>query len=221
MTEPLPWTYIYDRVKSQIPAAPDALIRQQAYLVMLDISQDVNIWTEEVPITIQPNVMTYPFTVTNGRTNRLMIVYNNDLTSIYAGQKYRWADNGITMRVPGVLELFINPSQTKNWIAVVAKAVSNPRLDTSVTPPVSTGYPEIDNWIVEQYNDMIYYGMMHFLQRMPSKPFGNATGSADNGAQYLSQKAQARSAVMRSNVYNAQDWIYPQGFATVTRKGWA
>src|SRR5882672_1648757 len=107
MTEPAPWTRIYNRIKAQIPAAPDAVIRQEIWSVMIDFTQDTNIWVEEIPIVIQPNVTTYPFTTTFGRAHRLMMVFNPD-NNTNTG-RFRWAQGGITMRIPGILELGLVP----------------------------------------------------------------------------------------------------------------
>lgn len=220
MTEPAPWTQIYNRVKSQIPAAPDALIRNEVWSVMIDFTQDTNIWVEEIPFTIQPNQVLYPVTVTHGLPHRLLLVYNVDPNNMYNGDRYKWADNGITMRIPGTIQLYRNPVNPQNWMAVIAKSVLDGRFDTTVTPPVLTGYPEIDDWIVEGHADCIYYGLMFFLQRMSSKPFGNPTSARENQLLYNSQKSKARVDNIRTNVFGAQSWQYPQGYQAITRKGW-
>lgn len=219
MSEPEPWTSIYERVKSQIPAAPDPLIRQEVMSTMIDFTGDTNLWLEEIPLIILPNVLTYPFVVDGGRPNRLMLVYNNNPNQD-VGAKFRWADGGITMRVPGILQLYNKPNEQKDWVAVISKVASNLRLTGDPNKP-TTGYPEAPDWIVDQYSDTIYYGIMYFLQRMASKPFGNPGAAKDSGAQYMSGKAATRSASLRSNVFNAQTWAYPQTFRTVTTKGWA
>jgi len=212
MAEPEPWTRIYNRVKSQITAAPDELIRQEVFQVMIDFTQDTNVWIEEVPLLIEPDKTAYPFEVVSGTPYRLLIVYNNDPNNVNNANRVKWADGNITMRVPGVIQLFNKPTTSHNWVAVVAKACNDYRGDT--------GYPEIDDWIVTQYNDVVYYGVMYFLQRMPAKPFGNPQAAAQNSAMYHSQKSQLRVNNLRSNVFGGQAWTYPQTFATITRKGW-
>jgi hypothetical protein len=217
MTEPLPWTRLYNRIKAELPAAPDALIRQEIFQLMIDFTQDTNIWIEEVPLDIQPNVISYPFIVEKGTPYRLILVFNpNDTTP---SGPYRWADNGITMRVPGIIRLWNKPTETKQWVAVISKACATDQMDTS-TPPKPTGYPEIDDWIVDQYTDIVVSGTLAYMQRMPGKPWRDPKAAAENQAFYQSQKSQARLNNMRSNVYGGQTWTYPQNFATITRKGW-
>lgn len=217
MTEPAPWTRIYNRVKSQIPAAPDALIREEVYSVTLDFTQDTNMWVENVPFTLQPGVVSYPLTLQGfGTPYRLLLVYNVDPTQ--TDIQYKWADSGITMRIPGTVVLARAPTEALNWVAVIAKQVNEYRMVG--VPPASTGYPEVDDWIVNTNQDTLYYGSLYFLQRMASKPFNNPTLARENQLIYNSQKSAARVNNMRSNVYGGQAWQYPQGFRAIARKGW-
>jgi len=228
MTDPVPapppWTHIFERIKTQIPAVADAVIRQEIWSTMLDFTADTNIWIEEVPIAVQPNVTSYNFTVTGGFANRLMMAWENKGTD--PARKVHWAQGGMTMRVPGKIELFHIPTVAMSLVAVIAKTTSDERVlvinppTVPPTPSTPTGYPEIDDWIVNQNNDTIYYGTMYFLQRQPSKPFGNALAAKENGAIYQSNKSAARVNAMRANVYGAQAWQFPQTFATISRKGW-
>lgn len=213
MAEPEPWTRIYNRIKAQIPAATDAVIRQEITAIVGDFTTDTNTWIEEVPITIVPDVRIYPFTVANGLPTRLMAVWRADDPSQV------WADMGISMRVPGELRVFRTPTAPVDWIAAVAKTTSNPQMTTDPVPR-DTGYPVVDSWIVEKFSDVIYFGAMHYLQRQPTKPYYNRAAAAENGALYTSKKSEARVNNQNANVFGAQTWRYPQGFSTITRKGW-
>jgi hypothetical protein len=224
MTEPAPWTTIFNRIKTQIPAAPDAVIRQEIWSTMLDFTTDTNIWIEEVPIAVLPNITSYNFTVTHGYPTRLMMAWDN--AGDDPARKTHWPQGGMTMRVPGKIELFHKPTAAQSWMIAVAKATSDERFvfvdppTVPPTPPSPTGYPEVDDWIVNQNNDVIYYGTMYFLQRQPSKPFGNVQAAKENGAIYQSGKSTVRVNQMRANVYNGQAWRFPQDFRTTARKGW-
>lgn len=220
-TVPLPWTGIFNRIKSQIPAAPDAVIRQEIASTMLDFTTDTNIWIEEVPIAVLPDVTSYNINnaLHGGFPIRLMMAWNDNSTD--PASKFHWAQGSMTMRIPGIIELFTKPTVAQSWKAAIAKATSEDRM-VSVPPalPVSTGFPEIDDWIVNMNNDVIYYGTMYFLQRQPSKPYGNAQAAKENQMIYQSSKSTVRVNAMRTNVYGAQAWRFPQTFATVSRKGW-
>jgi hypothetical protein len=219
MTEPIPWNGVFERVKSEIPAAPDVLIRHQINATVIDFTSDTNIFVEEVPINIQPNVTRYPFVLVNGgRPNRLLLVYDPKASG--AAGPYHWADSGITMRIPNIIQLTNVPTAAKAWTAVIAKSASTPALTTDV-PPKPTGYLEIDPWIVDKYYDVIYYGAMFLLQRMPAKPFRDDKSAMLNAALYTAGRSHAKVDNQWGNVYNAQAWMFPQSFRTISRKGWA
>jgi len=203
-------------VKSLIPAAPDALIRQEITYIMMDFTGDTNLFMEEVPLDINTTDIEYPFVLQQGgRPNRLMRVWNTPDDDI----DRKWADSGITMRVPNIIRLGRLQSEPKTWKAAIAKACGTPQMDNS-TPPKPTGYPEVDAWIVDMYTDVLSYGVLWALQRLPSKPFRDPVAAKENGAMYDAFKAQARVNNQYANVYNAQSWRFPQGFATIARKGW-
>jgi hypothetical protein len=217
MTEPFPWTNLFERVKSEIPAAPDVLIRHEINATAIDFTSDTNTFIEEVPLNIQPNTTQYVVLMANGGSpNRLMIVY--DPTAV-KGSVPTWAEGGISMRVPGIIRLTNVPTNPKTWTAVIAKSCSTPQLTNDV-PPKPTGYLQIDPWIVTKYYDVMYCGTMWLLQRMPAKPFRDLKAAGENYAQYVSGKSFAKVNDQWGNVYNAQAWMYPQGFRTIARKGW-
>jgi hypothetical protein len=212
MSEPEPWTEIFNKVKVEIPGAVDAVIRQQIFSVMADFTGSVPLWQEDVPFVATPGTLVYPLTVTDGRMYRLMRVYKAD------DPRQTWVQGGISMRIPGQLRIWQSPNEQQNWVAVVAKACSNPVL--AGDPPKSTGYPAVDEWIVQNYHDVISYGALSYMYRMPAKSYSNPKAAADNNASYMAGKAQARSDNIRANVYNGQAWTFPQDFATVSKKGW-
>ena len=215
MSEPEPWTRIYNRVKATIPAATDAVIRQEIFAVMIDFTSDTNIWVEEFPFVTDPNTVDYVMPVIQGVANRLVLVYD-----AATEEPYNWADNYITMRIPGTIHLTRSPTEAKNWVARIAKSCNTDKMDAG-TPPKPTGYPEVDDWIVNQNNDAIYYGTLWYLQRQPAKPYRDPTAARENQLMYGSAKSQVRVNNMRQNVFGGQAWQYPQSFATISRKGWS
>ncbi|HEY1440391.1 MAG TPA: hypothetical protein VGF65_06050, partial [Mycobacterium sp.] len=112
MTEPAPWTRLFNRVKTAIPAAIDAVIRQEIFSLMIDFTAETNTWIEDVPFTTDPAVVNYPLLITEGTPNRLLLVYDSATE-----EPYHWADNNITMRIPGILHLMRSPTEVKNWVA--------------------------------------------------------------------------------------------------------
>jgi len=218
--EPAPYTALFNRVKATLPSGVDANIRQEISAVMADFTKDTNIWTEMFTINVQPNVFQYPITPAQGTPYRLMLVYDPAQTT---NAFPRWVDNSISMPVPGVINVVRVPAQPTTWNAIVAKMCSTPLLVSTPSSPLPqpTPYPAIDGWIVLKNADVLYHGTLAWLQRQQAKPYTDPKMHGQNRALYLAGKARARVDVQKENTYGAQAWTYPQGWATVSRKGWA
>jgi len=199
---------IYADVRKDLPSVAQATINQELFRVLDDFTQKTNIWQETIPIAVLPNVTTYNLPVTLGKVNRLMFVYDTAATTPY------WPRSGIAMRVPGILTLYYAPSTSANWAAIVAKRIDTP-LD------VDTGYPIIDAWIVEKYADTLGRGILARLMLEPQKPYSNPMLAQVNQRAYISGCGEARANDGHTNIFNGQNWAYPQGWSTVTRKPWA
>jgi len=201
---------IYADVRKDLPSVAQATINQELYRVMDDFTQKTNIWQETLPVAILPNVGTYNLNplVTVGKINRLMFVYDTTSVTPY------WPRSGIGMRVPGILTLHVVPNTAASWGAIVAKRTSTP-LDAD------TNYPLIDDWIVEKYADTIGRGILARLMLEPQKPYSNPMLAQVNQRAYISGCGEARANDGHVNIFNGQNWMYPQGWSTVTRKPWA
>jgi hypothetical protein len=199
---------IYADVRKDIPSIADATLRQELFRVMDDFTQKTNIWQESIAVAILPNVATYTLTPTSGRINRLLMVYDAN-----ADTKY-WPRGGITMRVPGQLVLFRPLVSSASWVAIVGKRTFEPLDDL-------TNFPVIDDWIVEKYADTIGRGVLARLQFEPQKPYSNPMLAQVNQRAYVAGCAEARVNDGHANVYNGQNWVFPQGWGTVNRKPWA
>lgn len=204
------WSRIYSDVKIQIPGVTDAVFKQMLYQVVNDFLDRTNAWYEEVPIAVSPASRTYPFTLTEGASNRLMMLYD----PLDASPDKHWVQGGVQLTNPYVIELRYAPSSAVTWNAMIAKT-----LDTVG----SEGYPDFNTgaWIIDKYGDGIHYGILGRLQMMPGKPYSNAKLGASNWQVYVTERGQARTDVLHSNVYGGQRWMFPQSFATVRRGGWA
>ena len=210
MTSPAaPWKRMYDDVKMHIPGLTDAVFQQMLYHVMNDFLDQTNAWVEDAPITVGPSATTYPFGVTVGEINRLLVVYDPA-----SGGPRKWVHAGIQMTKPGELQIMYAPSTDTVWNASVAKTLGD---------PAASNYPDIppvDQWIVDKYGDGIEYGILGRLMNMPAKPYSNKALAKDYWQTYIAERSRARANQLHANVYNGQSWHFPQAFATVSRKGW-
>jgi len=51
-----PWTRLFSDVKIDIPGVTAAVFQQVVFRVWKDFCDKTNIWTEDVPIDVEPNV---------------------------------------------------------------------------------------------------------------------------------------------------------------------
>jgi hypothetical protein len=207
MSQPAPWTRLYNNIKIAAPAATDPVIKQELMRVLVDFTQDTNLWCEDVTVTFLPNTYDYTFSVTDGTPNRLMLVYDA------ADPTRRWKNNGFSMPTPGIIHCVYPPSTSSAWKVRVAKAVTD--------PVTAENFPVLASWIVEKYSDDLYYGVLAYLQGQPKKSYSDPQSARGNLANYMSGKSRARIEGIRQNTYGSQAWTFPQGWAATSRKGWA
>lgn len=207
-----PWTRLFSDVKIDIPGVTNAVFQQVLFRVWKDFCDKTNIWTEDVPIDAEPDVLNYPFTLAHkGAPNRLILLFdpaNQDPDK-------KWVQGNIQMQMPGTIVLSYAPSQAVTWMAVIAK--------TPFDPTNAENYPDLeteDYWIVDKYREALYFGTLGRLQASPSKPYTNPTLAQANLRQYTAERSKARGDVMKANVFGGQRWMYPQSFAVAGRKGW-
>jgi hypothetical protein len=206
------WTRLYSDVKISMPGVTDAVFKQELFRCVKDFMEQTNIWTEDIPVDVEPNVLTYDITLGGaGVCNRLLVVYDPKMSPYK-----QWVQNGISMQVPGVITLLYSPSTAVVWHALIAK---------NITEPVDNeSYPELDPdamWIIDKYRDAFVYGTMARLQYQPAKTYTNPKEAARNNQYYITNRSLARGDAVAANVYGGQRWQFPQGYATINRKGWA
>ena len=215
MTVPTqPWERLYSDVKIDVPGITDAVFQQKLFQCVKDFLESTNIWQESVPIVGMPNVNSYPVTLAgNGVCHRLLMLYNPELSP----PSYpRWIQGGVGMSVPGVITVPYAPSTQVDWTAIIAKSVTDP---TSME-----NYPVLDDsysWVVDKYRMAFYYGTLARIQAQPAKPYSNPNLAAQNNRLYITERGKARTDALKHNTFGAQAWVFPQGYASITRKGWA
>lgn len=212
-TAVVPWQRLYNDLKISIPGVTDAVMKQEMFRCAKDFFDMTNIWTEDVPFVVDPSNLSYQVTPAGkGVPNRLIVVFD----PLVYPQGTHWVQSGIEMQVPGTIVLMYAPSSSANWVATYAKNVTDPA-DVNGFPDIDTG----SYWIIDKYRDAFYYGTMALLQRQPAKTYSNANEGVRNHQYYITQRGKARTDALKANVYGGQRWMYPQSYATVSRKGWA
>lgn len=206
-----PWPHLFADVKIDIPGVTDAVYKQVLFRTFKDFCDKTNIWTEVVPFDADPKNLLYPAPVTKGAPNRLMLVYD----PANAAPEKHWVQGGISMQVPGWITLASAPSSAVTWAAVIAKIPTD--------PTNADKHPDMepwDWWIVDKYRECLYFGTLGRLQASPSKPYSNTGLAQYNLKNYRSELGKARTDTVKANLYGGQRWMFPQSFASVSRKGW-
>lgn len=196
---------IYDRifadVRKDLPSVVDAVVKQEAYRVMDDFTAYTNVFQQECTINLVPNTLQYGIEdqITVGQPNRLLFAYDT------ANPVKQWPPIPIWMRVPGTITLARAPGNSGSWKVLIAKRTGLP-LDAG-------GYPQIDEWIVQKYEDTIRMGILARLMIEPQKPYSNPLLAQVNQKGYIAGRSLVRVNDTLGNIYGAQAWRYPQTFA--------
>ena len=208
-----PFDRLYADIKLSIPGAIDTVIYHALWSTIDDFLVETNVWVEEIPVSVQPNV--YQYTITpagKGGIIRLLMVYD----PANAAPDKRWTQQSIQFQPPDQIIVPYSPSTLTTWMAAVSKRIIDPPL--SATLPM----PTTDNnivWIFDRYRDGLVSGALGKLFMQPSKPYTNPQLAGFHRQQYTSARSRARTDVLHANVYGGQRWLYPQGYATTARKG--
>ena len=209
---------LFNEIKSNIPAAIDAVIYQELWRVIEDFLNQTNVWVEEIPFIVTPNIRQYTVTpVGKGCIDRLLMVFD-PANSAY---DKRWTQQGIRFQPPDKVLLAYSPSTQTTWMAAVAKNIDDKDLPPDV--PTAGQLPVFEpdaTWIIDKYRDAFRYGTLGYLMMQPAKPYSNPKLGSFNWQNYVTERGRARTEVLHENVYGGQRWMYPQGYATTARKGW-
>ena len=208
-----PWDHLYNDIKIAIPGMTDAVLKQVLFQVVKDFTDKTNAWYEDIPIPVEPNVFTYQFAPADkGIPNRVLLLYD---PAVGANTEKHWASTRVEMPRPGILTVGYSPSDPATWGLIVAK--------TPIDPPTTDKFPDLGAgiWIVDKYRDGLMAGVLGRAMAMPAKPFTNPALAKMYYQNYIAERGKARSDVAKGNVLGGQRWIYPQGWATYRRGGWA
>src|SRR5262245_39781034 len=161
---PLPtnpdYVRLWNDIKSNIPAAIDSVIVSELWRTMEDFLDQTNVWVEEIPFNVEPNVMQYTITPSKGVVDRLLMVFD----PANASPDKRWTQQGLRFRPPDQILLAYSPSSMTTWSAAVSKNITD--ADLPPDTPVAEQLPVFDpdhTWIIDRYRDAFRYGTLAYL----------------------------------------------------------
>jgi len=209
-----PFDRLYSDIKLQVPGAVDAVIGNAMWGAVDEFLTETNVWVDEVPFQVQPNVREYVVTPSGkGAFVRLLMVFD----PAAAWPEKRWVQQGVTFAPPNKIHLMYSPSTATTWVAAFSKHITGQAEQATI--PLPTTDNSID-WIFDRYRDCLVSGTLASLYMQPARPYSNPQLAKLHGALFTSKKGKARAEVLHANVYGGQRWMYPQGYATTARKGW-
>lgn len=196
---------LMDNARVRLPGALDATIQSELFSVVDDFCRTAGVWTYDFDIDVLPTTQTFlenedaytyqVFPPTGATSVRLLQALNSNLAPVPA-----------RMLVPNYVQFGSAPAAEEVWTIKVV---------LSVTDPVTRqGEPIVPGWIVDRYNDVLLDGVLSRMMSQAAKPYTSDKLAIFHGNSFRSGKSKARIEALRGNVYRAQNWNFPQTFAT-------
>lgn len=104
---------------------------------------------------------------------------------------------------PTTLQLFYPLNNTYLWQVVYTLF--------PIDPVDSDGNPVLPAWILDNYFDTFFSGVMYRMCMQKAKPYSDMALASTRYKMYCAGRGQAAADVLQRNVYNAQAWQYPPG----------
>lgn len=187
---------IYDNATVALPGSLLGAIQMELFNVLDDFCRYTNVWQEWIDFSVNPSTTAVNGSIdivcTTGQIVRL-------LATVDANRKIKAAD----MLIPGTLRMREIPGSTETWTAIVSKSVEN---------KVSTAknVPDAPDWLLPQYRDAIFHGLLGKMMVHPAKPYTNAQMGSVHLRKFSQLMNQARTEVSHKNLYGANTWSFPQ-----------
>lgn len=195
---------LMDHARIRLPGALDAAIQMELFSALREFFGGSNCWYEDIDFTAlptdseyyaDPDAYTYDLAPTDGTITRVLFVRDDQGRPISA-----------TMPIPGTLVLGYAPDVAKTYTARVALTV--------VDPVTREGYPSFPDWVLTKYGTEILDGVLGRMMSQLAKPYSNPTLALAHLRKFKQGVNKARVEAKTGNVYRAQDWRFPQSFAS-------
>jgi hypothetical protein len=181
-----------------LPGAAQPAMQPALFSVLSDFMQHTNVWVETLTVpALVSGTLNYTLTIPTGSAiKRLMALYEqNSDSSVWA-----WPAQIVH---PRTLRLARDPgTQTATYLADVSLF--------PVDPVDIDGDPIFPSWIIDQYFEVLYSGMLWRVYAQPGKPWSNAALAATHYRIYIQGRGKALHEVQHGGVFNGQNWTYPQ-----------
>jgi hypothetical protein len=193
------WGKLMGQAKVYLMGASDRQLKVMLFDVLNEFFDQSNCWVEAVPFTVIPETLEYKLYVTQGRIVRLDGVIDQH------GSKQQAVMPDIsTVR-------FLYPyTQAQPMTAYVVKTVTDPLLCFP---------PNIPDWILPKYSQVILHGLVGNMMMLPAQSYTNPEMAKFYLAKFNDGTTGAYVAFSKANTVGAQAWAFPQSHRSSSQRG--
>jgi len=187
---------LMDNLRTQLPGARDETLKLEMFNAIDDFLEQTNVWREDITVAVTTTKLTYDIIPVGVSTiTRLMVGKDADGYPVQS-----------MMREPGVVVLRDPPRANGNFTFTVALTVDDP-VDRD-------GYPEVPEWIMTKYSGAFLDGVLARMMSQIAKPYTSPVMAKVHNDAFTTAISLARVEQERANLFRAQNWRFPQGYAT-------
>lgn len=210
MAQPDDYQRFYDNVRMSAVGAIQSAIQAELFETLRDFCQKTNAYSQFQDIVVSGASQTYALTTPGGAAIK-RILSMRDITN---GAEQPWVGVRwpVVLVLPSTMQLNWQLNNTYTW-----------RVQTTLYPvdPVdANGNPIVPNWIIDDYFDALFSGVLSRLFLQQAKPYSNPQLGAARYRMYRAGRGEATAAVLQANMYGGQAWAFPQaGVVTGRQRG--
>lgn len=192
-----------NNVRVRLPGALDDVVKLELFNVLDEFCKETNAWQEVIPVAAVANQLEYELEPEEYRALIVRLLgVTADTFDVDSGDSPSFMSVGAWMPRPDLLVFRSFPSTDMRYSATVALTAIDP-------VNVGDALPEIPDWFLTLYAQDLLDGLLFKMMSQPAKPYTSPVGTMYHGRRFRNAIARARVAVMQSNTYNAQSWIFP------------
>lgn len=184
-----------------LPGTSDPGIYQACFGVFHEFFETTNAWQEDINVAVVADETTYQLTVAEGGEFKRVLGLVNENGSPVGAFK---------CSLTGLVTLRNAPNAAAVWVATVSKTVG--------TPVDRDGKPMVPEWTFSQFYQCLIAGVLGRLMLQPRKPYSNLNSGRMEWARFRNLMGEAKQAVAKGNLFDAQSWRFPNAFATRSQR---
>ena len=198
-------TRIFDTARLRLPGATDGVMQLEFMNVVQEFCVTTSAWVDATDVTLEPQTNLYDLVPpdANSDIKRIMHVENADRDAPL------WTA-GAWMPAPGVMQIDFLPAVAQDIVVFVALQPNE--------LGCKQNFPGVPDWFWTDYTRVLTDGLIGNMLVQPAKPYSNPQMGQFYLKRFNSGMSTARIQASNGRRYDAQRWVFPQGFAVKRRK---